>query len=244
MSFKRDGDDLALLNNLKMRRVSELLGENIPDTEAKLLSNGRLTCLICTHRPIFDSISVLANHRKGRKHIEELGKYLLHKRELEFKKLQFDHKEYLKIEAVKGTNSKFKCKAGANALSRIDTPAVKLSLPRDVPCSIPSTTSVVRHYLKGIQRQRALQKTVERCRESYLAATTTATISTTTTQTVTEQKTKIPQEKHSDCHYEGKTDNSSRDVQLRMSGWIKSSDGQWMKDPEVEFDSDEEAPDN
>ena len=42
MSFKRDGDDANLLKNLQHRRVSEILGDHIPDDEALLLSNGRL----------------------------------------------------------------------------------------------------------------------------------------------------------------------------------------------------------
>lgn len=42
MSFKRDGDDANLLKTLQHRRVSEILGDHIPDDEAKLLSNGRL----------------------------------------------------------------------------------------------------------------------------------------------------------------------------------------------------------
>lgn len=69
MSFKRDGDDISLLNRLKKQRVSEILGNHIPEDEAKLLSNGRLTCLVCTHRPIFDTVNMLAKHRQGKKHL-------------------------------------------------------------------------------------------------------------------------------------------------------------------------------
>lgn len=54
---------------LQSQRVKELLGVQIPEGEAKLLSNGRLTCLICIHRPIFDTINVLSIHRQGKKHL-------------------------------------------------------------------------------------------------------------------------------------------------------------------------------
>lgn len=54
---------------LQSQRIKELLGIQIPDGEAKLLSNGRLTCMICIHRPIFDTINVLSIHRKGKKHL-------------------------------------------------------------------------------------------------------------------------------------------------------------------------------
>jgi len=81
MSFKREGDDKALLRNLQSRRVSELLATHIPDNEALLLKNGRYTCLVCKHRPIFDTLDVLAIHRKGRKHIENLSLYLAKQQE-------------------------------------------------------------------------------------------------------------------------------------------------------------------
>ncbi|KAG8227936.1 hypothetical protein J437_LFUL008748 [Ladona fulva] len=69
MSFKRDSTDTSLLRNLKFRRVSEILAQQIPEDEARLLSNGRLTCLVCLHRPIFDNVNMLSIHRKGRRHI-------------------------------------------------------------------------------------------------------------------------------------------------------------------------------
>lgn len=54
---------------LQSQRIKELLGIQIPEGEAKLLSNGKLTCMICIQRPIFDTINVLSIHRKGKKHL-------------------------------------------------------------------------------------------------------------------------------------------------------------------------------
>nr|CAD7204600.1 unnamed protein product [Timema douglasi] len=100
MAFKRDGDDTDLLQNLKHRRVSDLLSNFIPDDEATLLRNGRLTCLVCHHRPIFDTLSTLAMHRKGKKHLYELGKYLACKRSHELKQLKADHRDFVRTGVV------------------------------------------------------------------------------------------------------------------------------------------------
>ncbi|XP_031464007.1 sodium channel modifier 1 [Phasianus colchicus] len=69
MSFKRDGDDAGQLAVLQRRRVAELLANYIPEDEALLLRSGRYACTVCPHRPVFDTLEVLAVHRAGRKHV-------------------------------------------------------------------------------------------------------------------------------------------------------------------------------
>uniref|UniRef100_A0A8B9BU94 Sodium channel modifier 1 n=1 Tax=Anser brachyrhynchus TaxID=132585 RepID=A0A8B9BU94_9AVES len=51
------------------RRVAELLANYIPEDEALLLRSGRYACTVCAHRPVFDTLEVLAVHRAGRKHL-------------------------------------------------------------------------------------------------------------------------------------------------------------------------------
>ncbi|XP_013415620.1 sodium channel modifier 1-like, partial [Lingula anatina] len=68
MSFKREGDDHSLLQQIRKRRIEELFAYDIPEKEALLLRDGRFTCTICPHRPLFDTIAVLAVHRQGKKH--------------------------------------------------------------------------------------------------------------------------------------------------------------------------------
>uniref|UniRef100_A0A8C9G6Q2 Sodium channel modifier 1 n=1 Tax=Pavo cristatus TaxID=9049 RepID=A0A8C9G6Q2_PAVCR len=72
MSFKRDGDDAGQLAVLQRRRVAELLANYIPEDEALLLRSGRYACTVCPHRPVFDTLEVLAVHRAGRKHVGSL----------------------------------------------------------------------------------------------------------------------------------------------------------------------------
>uniref|UniRef100_A0A0E9R7M9 Sodium channel modifier 1 zinc-finger domain-containing protein n=1 Tax=Anguilla anguilla TaxID=7936 RepID=A0A0E9R7M9_ANGAN len=34
------------------------------------MKNGRYTCLVCSYRPVFDTVDMLTVHRKGRRHLE------------------------------------------------------------------------------------------------------------------------------------------------------------------------------
>ncbi|NXJ19980.1 SCNM1 protein, partial [Dicrurus megarhynchus] len=54
------------------RRVAELLASAIPEDEALLLRDGRLACSVCPHRPVCDTLEMLVLHRAGRKHLDSL----------------------------------------------------------------------------------------------------------------------------------------------------------------------------
>ncbi|GFR94887.1 sodium channel modifier 1 [Elysia marginata] len=96
MSFKREGNDSNLLSKLRKRRIGELLGENIPKDEAKLLSNGRFTCTVCHSVPIFDTVSMLVVHRQGKKHLANQQVHERRQRELKELIAKRKHQQFLK----------------------------------------------------------------------------------------------------------------------------------------------------
>ncbi|XP_062575952.1 sodium channel modifier 1-like [Saccostrea cucullata] len=96
MSFKRDGDDTNQLGVLRKRRIKELFAEDIPEDEALLTSNGRFACLVCTNRPVFDTVIMLSQHRKGKKHEAYMEQFQAKKDELEMLIKQRKHEQYLK----------------------------------------------------------------------------------------------------------------------------------------------------
>uniref|UniRef100_H9GLE9 Sodium channel modifier 1 n=1 Tax=Anolis carolinensis TaxID=28377 RepID=H9GLE9_ANOCA len=51
------------------RRVADLLANYIPEDEALLLRDGRYSCSVCFHRPVFDTLDMLTVHRSGKKHL-------------------------------------------------------------------------------------------------------------------------------------------------------------------------------
>ncbi|KAL3841939.1 hypothetical protein ACJMK2_020016 [Sinanodonta woodiana] len=96
MSFKREGDDLQQLGVLRQRRIHDLFAEDIAEDEASLLSNGRFTCLVCNQRPIFDTVNMLAVHRRGKKHEANLKHFNRKKRELQTLIQKRQHEKFLR----------------------------------------------------------------------------------------------------------------------------------------------------
>ncbi|XP_069684554.1 sodium channel modifier 1-like [Periplaneta americana] len=254
MSFKRDGDDVDLLRSLKHRRVCELLSNHIPDDEALLLKNGRLTCLICSQRPIFDTISMLAIHRKGKKHVNELSKYLLHKRELDLKKLKLDQRRYLRtglVDEVMGCAPvqqphKLPYSRGhgmqRKTILSIQTMLKEAEIPGIVMKDnvLPSPSAQVRRYLKGLWKKKPLEKTVEKRRESYPESLVIAPSENYEPESRLKASLETVRAASEDDTVRKKA--AEQELKLRMSGWIKNASGSWVKNPDVEFDTDEDEP--
>ncbi|KXJ09167.1 sodium channel modifier 1 [Exaiptasia diaphana] len=96
MSFKRVADDFDDFNIQRKRRVNDLLLDNIPSDEITLMSNGKLACLVCHHRPVFDTTAMISLHRNGKKHLANvLVKLERAKEDAEIRQRR-EHEEYLK----------------------------------------------------------------------------------------------------------------------------------------------------
>ncbi|XP_050436578.1 sodium channel modifier 1-like isoform X2 [Adelges cooleyi] len=214
MSFKREcnGSDSDLLKTLGSQRIKELLGIQIPEGEAKLLSNGRLTCMICINRPIFDTINVLSIHRKGKKHLLELGKYLQRKEELDLIKTKRQQKEYTKSLGVTVEH------AGRGERKKM------LDLPeRDILDKSASSveSAIVSRYVASMTKKPSLKSVLNRAKKHPYQCLTSVSIASTSSSGL-ESNFIGPKNKPTEI------------------GWIKNNDGSWSKDPSAEFDSDDD----
>ncbi|XP_022174529.1 sodium channel modifier 1-like isoform X2 [Myzus persicae] len=212
MSFKRvcDGSGSDLLKSLESQRIRELLGIQIPDGEAKLLSNGKLTCMICIQRPIFDTINVLSIHRKGKKHLNELSKYLERKEELELIKIKQQQKNCVQS-------------FGASKMYASSTERkTKLELP-DNDSDNSKESSIVSRYVSSIKKKPSLQDVISRARKHpyQQPVSNSHTIVSKITLDITQSI----------------KPSTNKEIEI---GWIKNSDGSWSKDPQAEFDSDDD----
>ncbi|CAH1800089.1 unnamed protein product [Owenia fusiformis] len=63
---------MATLRSIQKRRVDELFAEDIPEDEVIVMNTGRYSCKVCHHRPVFDTVNVLALHRSSKKHLQNL----------------------------------------------------------------------------------------------------------------------------------------------------------------------------
>lgn len=253
MSFKREGDDLSLLNKLKHQRVSELLGSHIPEDEAKLLSNGRFTCLICLHRPIFDTVAMLGKHRKGKKHLLELSRYIKHKQELEYESLKKQQLDVVKTLGAEMSIQSIICSRTLGGRDHhteygrrktLDLPIFKhqkpgLLLTTSQSSPVQSSASQVRRYLKTLHRKRSLESIVEKKRDNY--GQLSRTEPDTSTSEIKEVTINVEPLKEN-VNKRSKSLPSNTELSLNLSGWIKDKDGNWIKDVNAEFDSDEELP--
>ncbi|CAN0362175.1 unnamed protein product [Lampetra planeri] len=235
MSFKREGDDSSQLNLLKKRRVADLLVANIAEDEAMLCSNGRLACTVCPHRPVFDTVDVLASHRRGKRHLQSLQKHYGRKLDLKNELLKRKHKSY--VEAESGTAQE----DPAPLLSETRQKAYHALLK-----SAPYNSCCHKRRLVGSSLEAS--SSIPPCAMLNRCSRTTSysyslVISVKSLTKSEKRKSKgargdvpcqpaDPARRHELEHY----------LHLKSLGWVRNRDGQWEKDEDVEFDSDEEEP--
>jgi len=207
MSFKRvcDGSSSDLLRSLESQRIRDILGIQIPEGEAKLLSNGKLTCMICIQRPIFDTINVLSIHRKGKKHLSELSKYLERKEELESRKIKQEHKEYIQS-------------FGASTIHSSSTERKKKI---ELPVNDSMESTIVSRYVSSMKKKPSLQGVINRAKKHPYQ------------RSACSYDKPVPQEVSAIVQ-------SSSSNKVTEIGWIRHSNGSWYKDPQAEFDSDDD----
>ncbi|XP_053133962.1 sodium channel modifier 1 [Hemicordylus capensis] len=262
MSFKREGDDPSQLNVLKKRRVADLLANYIPEDEALLLRDGRYTCTVCFHRPVFDTLDMLTVHRSGKKHIASLQKFYGKKRSLEKEVQKRHHQAYLHTEedgtqatpgpapllvhtrkiaqnALLKTAPYSSC-SGRNRTTRSNS-GPNSSRPgagsrnaegEELP---KSSTQIHKDRSRGMEATPATQlpDSPERMADSPKeAAPKSDQKSKGTTSSPTGSDKLTPEKRRTLEHY----------LRLKSSGWVPDGSGKWVKDENVEFDSDEEEP--
>lgn len=241
MSFKREGNDKSQLNILKKRRVADLLSNFIPEDEAALMKNGRYTCLVCSYRPVFDTVDMLTVHRKGKKHLEGLKRFYGKKAQLKNEITKRQQESFVQAE-----DSRQEPSSSAPLLEqtrRLTHHALLKTVPYNSCHRITSTKGQHRNPPTKVAQEIACQKKdilpilsassssscTSAIKESQHLEDTQASEAaavTETTEPMTAQRRKELE------HY----------LKLKSDGWVRDRGGQWIKDDNVEFDSDEEEP--
>ncbi|XP_073703787.1 sodium channel modifier 1 [Garra rufa] len=247
MSFKREGDDQCQLNVLKKRRVADLLSNFIPDDEATLMKNGRYSCLVCSHRPVFDTVDMLMVHRKGKRHLEGMKWFYGKKNELKREIDKRRHQDYVKAEDERQEPS-----SSAPLLSQTRK-ITHHALLRTAPYSSCHRKASERLESSGCGQEDRKDhiKNINSSTHSPIrteSIDSTSTTSTTVHQEQTEGKAVTKKKKNGSSNVcEPITEESRRELEhylkLKSSGWLQDRSGKWVKDENVEFDSDEEEPD-
>ncbi|XP_034280939.1 sodium channel modifier 1 [Pantherophis guttatus] len=257
MSFKREGDDPSQLQVLKKRRVAELLAHYIPEDEALLMRDGRYSCTVCFQRPVFDTLDMLTVHRSGKKHLASLQKFYGKKRSLENEIQKRQHQAYLDAEE----NGTQVAQGPAPLLAqtrRITQNALLKTVPYS-SCCRPKRNEAGASTSGATARFRAAEApgmpkpsgsdSVEEERQVEEEASPSALLSGCRHTTAESQKKKSARQgkgrrtqKSSEPNDPEKRRTLEHYLKLKSSGWIEDGSGKWVKDENVEFDSDEEEP--
>ncbi|XP_051813038.1 sodium channel modifier 1 isoform X2 [Acanthochromis polyacanthus] len=251
MSFKRDGDDKSQLNILKKRRVADLLSNFIPEDEAALMKNGRYTCLVCSYRPVFDTVDMLAVHRKGKRHLEEsqtpdrpgLKAFYGKKAQLRNEITKRRHENYVEAE-----DSRQEPSSSAPLLTQTRK-LTHHALLKTVPYnSCHRRTSTKSEKGAGSTSSDPSGNSCNKMPSAYwkteLSHNLSSSISTNEElhplKDTTGSQAAVTQKE------EPMTADRKRELEhylkLKSDGWLQDPSGQWIKDENVEFDSDEEEP--
>uniref|UniRef100_A0A8C3BFZ1 Sodium channel modifier 1 n=1 Tax=Cairina moschata TaxID=8855 RepID=A0A8C3BFZ1_CAIMO len=220
MSFKRDGDEPGQLAALQKRRVAELLASYIPEEEALLLRSGRYACTVCAHRPVFDTLEVLAVHRAGRKHLGSLQRCYGSERWREDTAQEQRHQELVRVEAAAPLLARTR---------RIAQSALLKAAPYNSCCrrtGLPLRTGTpwrppLQPCCQGALK--AASAHTEQGRKGKAAASPSQP---------SQPEALSPARRQALEQY----------LQLRSAGWIQDRSGKWVKDENAEFDSDEDEP--
>ncbi|XP_071391655.1 sodium channel modifier 1 isoform X1 [Centroberyx affinis] len=252
MSFKREGDDQSQLNILKKRRVADLLSNFIPEDEAALMKNGRYTCLVCSYRPVFDTVDMLTVHRKGKKHLEGLKRFYGKKTQLKNEITKRKHENYVQAEDSRQDSS-----SSAPLLEqtrKLTHHALLKTVPYNSchrktstksekgPVSTGSDPSDSSSNMMVPEQQKACGKTRDgdKLPPSSSSGCTAASKESHPSKHIKGSEPTVMQES------EPLTAQRRRELEhylkLKSAGWLQDRSGQWVKDENVEFDSDEEEP--
>ncbi|KAF7226668.1 sodium channel modifier 1 [Nothobranchius furzeri] len=243
MSFKREGNDKSQLNILKKRRVADLLSHFIPEDEAALLKNGRYTCLVCSYRPVFDTVDVLTVHRQGKKHLEGLKMFYGKKAKLRSEMTKRQHEDYVQAEDSQEPSTSAPLLAQTRKLTHH---ALLKTAPYNSCHSRTSTKPETKQVaVRSDPTRNACNKLPLGCWKSEASSNLPASCSNSSPSNEVPEASSAS-EQTGPRVAEPLTAQRRRELEhhlkLKSDGWVQDWNGQWVKDDNVEFDSDEEEP--
>eukprot|EP00064_Thunnus_orientalis_P019360 superscaffoldBa00004808_g19478 len=219
------------------------------------MKNGRYTCLVCSYRPVFDTVDMLTVHRNGKRHLEGLKSF-------------YGKKARLKNEITKRQQENF-----VQAEDRKEEPSTSAPL-------LEQTRKLTHHaLLKTVPYNSCHRKTSTKpekgpasigpdpsgdaCGKTPSAQEKAFNFVLTKTEDWSCFKSGhglssvANKESYPSKHTEGSQPAATQEAEpitpqrrrelehylkLKSDGWLQDRSGQWVKDENVEFDSDEEEP--
>ncbi|XP_035202574.1 sodium channel modifier 1 [Oxyura jamaicensis] len=211
----------------------------------------RYACTVCAHRPVFDTLEVLAVHRAGRKHLDSLQRCYGSERWREDTVREQRHEELVGVEVAGAQGSPAPLLARTR---RIAQSALLKAAPYSSCCR---RTGAAGSAARGARTQPGPSTAQAPSQDrDAVEATPAALLPGHRSRQAGALKAAST---HPSRGRKGKAASSSppsqpealsparrqaleRYLQLRSAGWIQDRSGKWVKDENAEFDSDEDEP--
>ncbi|XP_045151613.1 sodium channel modifier 1 isoform X2 [Echinops telfairi] len=187
-----------------------------------MLRDGRFACAICPHRPVLDTLAMLTAHRAGKKHLSSLqrffGKKQPGKGTEQRPRQQRELREDTKAEAPLLAQTRFITQSALHRAPHYNSCCRRKYRSEAAGPSV-STTPLPPPEV-GLKKEISRGSEPEAGPQAKKSATAPAPAPMS------------PTRRRALDHY----------LTLRSSGWLPDGPGRWVKDENVEFDSDEEEP--
>lgn len=236
------GDSWAREAQYRKRRVDDLmLSSSSSSSNYKKLSNGKFACLVCPHNPVLDSPLALSMHAKGSRHIAAVSRLKekeLSRREELNKRIALSsdsvaastcsppeqvkeikaHNQPL-IEQTRKAILEIQCNRSWERVGGPTSSSQKLNTV-DTSCDPKISSS---SHIQGSPEDIRLKQPPESIELRAMV--------------VTEPQCKMLAEWNNQLH-----ERREKELKFISAGWKRDGFGKWYRDENVEFDSDEEDP--
>ncbi|KAM3614718.1 uncharacterized protein V6R79_018430 [Siganus canaliculatus] len=216
------------------------------------MKNGRYTCLVCSYRPVFDTVDMLTVHRKGRRHLEGLKSFYGKKAQLKNEITKRRHENYVRAE-----DSRQEPSSSAPLLAqtrKLTHHALLKTVPYNSCHRNTSTKSEKgpQRIVSGCGGNTALTSEGDRVNQKSDASESLSGSASSGCTAVDKElqpsggAEAAPAPAAAAQEAEPLSAQRRRELEhylkLKSQGWLQDRSGNWVKDESVEFDSDEEEP--
>ncbi|XP_062194878.1 uncharacterized protein LOC133898266 [Phragmites australis] len=237
------GDSWARDAQQRKRRLDDLMhpasSSSKPDS-FKRLSDGKLVCLVCPHRPVLDSLVMLSMHNKGARHISAESR----QREKELSK-QHEINKRLSLSSDASLSNSGNPRAGVMPSNMKEKPLIEQTRraileaqssrlndfsANRVSCDqkkIANASPHDSHVSPGVPMEKLTGNTLSIECNSRKGEPTIGN----------QTQGKVLSQWQADLQK-----RQEQELRFTASGWKRDCHGKWYRDENVEFDSDEDDP--
>ncbi|KAL8209595.1 hypothetical protein R6Q57_006327 [Mikania cordata] len=211
------GDSWGREAQHRKRRVDDLMLDTAGDHSSyRKLSTGKYACIVCPHNPVLDTPVMLSMHRKSKRHLAAESK--LKQREEE-RRNEMDKRIALSLDSTSINKNSYKSTKQANLASKPLTEKTRKTTFEVLHHSYPEQNNAVNNQSRCLISEN----------EPYDLTNATFVHMETSGNDVL----KLPLDYR---------ERKERELKFTAAGWKRDGHGGWFRDENVEFDSDEEDP--